>query len=253
MSQKNRWVREVTASPEAGDLRLPSTPQLEVTYLTDPAVLAAVLPPPLEAPAEPRVHVRVTDINLEFGKFKHRERIAYFAVDAGFRGEPGEYPLLMPLDLESAISISREKFGEPKELAQVELLREGGHVEGRVTRNDVSFIEIAADVTETLPNPDVYTTTQWWFKFLPAVSGDGFDAGPFLVRADDVTTTESLEKLDGKLVLRELATDPVVDLPVREMVSMRFRVYTAIHKTRLVEEVDAEAFKPYLHTRYDGF
>ena len=252
----NRWVREVSPSPAAtqdGGIQLPSIPQLEVTYLTDPDVIAALLPPPLEPMDEPRAHVRVTDIDIEFGAFKHRERVGYFAVDASYEGEAGEYPLVIPIDLESAIYISREMNGQPKELAEVALIREGSHVEGRVTRNGVTFVEIAGDLTDMLPNPAPFTQTQWWFKYSPAVEGDGFDAGPFLVRSDDDFQTESLQRVDGKLVLRELASDPVVDLPVREVVSMQLRNFSVVSRRKMVGPIDAEAFKPYAHQKYDRF
>jgi acetoacetate decarboxylase len=250
---ENRWVREVSGEGGGAGGFHPSLPSLEVAYFTDPDVLAAVLPPPLSPPDEPRVHARVTEIKLEFGEFKHEERVGFFAVDAKYEGVLGEYPLLMPIDLEPAIAISREKFGEPKKLADIDFVRDGDHVEARVTRNGVSFIEILGDVVEKLLTPDPYPATQWWFKFLPAVDGDGFDAGPLLVRVDQVRTPESLERVEGKLVLRELATDPVVDLPVIETDHIHYTVRQSTHEPKLVGPVDADAFAPFAHTRYDSF
>jgi acetoacetate decarboxylase len=127
---------------------MPPTPQLEVRYLTDPDVYRAVLPPPLEPAAEPRVHLRVTDIDLQFGDFKHAEKILYFAVEALLDGAPVHYPLTYLLNLESAVSPSRERFGEPKKLAGVEIDREGSHVRASVTRSGITLVEIQGDVTE---------------------------------------------------------------------------------------------------------
>ena len=45
---------------------------------------------------------------------------------------------------------------------------------------------------------------QFWYKFLPAVSGEGFDAGPFLITLHQTVKPESCEKVEGKLVLRDL-------------------------------------------------
>jgi acetoacetate decarboxylase len=250
---QNRWVRDVTAGAGAGGGGFhPTLPNLEVAYFTDPAALAAVLPPPLTPPDEPRVHARITEINLEFGEYKHHEMVGYFAVDAKYDGELGEYPLLIPIDLESALSISREKFGEPKKLADIELLRDGNHVEGRITRQGVTFIEIVGDVAETLPTPEPYPAHQWWFKFLPAVEGEGFDAGPFLVRVDQVRSPESVERVEGKLVLRDLPSCPVVDLPIVETESIRWTVRKSTHTPKLVGPVDGDAFLPYAYSRYDG-
>jgi acetoacetate decarboxylase len=251
MSQ-NRWVTEPAA--EAGDDSgfHPSLPSLEVVYLTDPAVLAAVLPPPLEPPDVPRVHARVTEIHLELGDFTYQERVGYFAVDAVYDGELGEYPMLMPIDLEPAVSISREKFGEPKKLATIEFGREGDHVEASITRQGVTFLEIAGDVVETLPTPEPYAARQWWFKFMPATTGSGFDAGPFLIRVDQVRSPESLERVEGKLVLRDLPSCPVVDLPIVETESVHWTVRQATHQPTMVGLIDADAFEPYSHARYDS-
>jgi acetoacetate decarboxylase len=248
---ENRWVRAPATDTGRGAFH-PSLPSLEVAYFTDPDVLAAVLPPPLQPPAEPRVHARVTEIDLQFGPHRHQERVAYFAVDAEYEGETGEYPLLMPIDLEPAVAISREKFGEPKKLAEIDFAREGNHVEARVTRHGVTFIEIIGDVVETLPTPPAYDARQWWFKFLPALSGSGFDAGPTLIRVDQVRTPESVERVEGKLVLRDLPSCPVVDLPVLETESIRWTVRTSTHEPSVVGDVDPVAFEPFSFARYDG-
>lgn len=249
----NRWVKHRTEGAEGGGISqgLPPIPSLEVVYLTDPDVLAAVLPPPLTAPPEPRVHVRVTDIDLRFGEYHYQERVGYFAVDAVHDGFLGEYPLMIPIDLESAVAISREKHGEPKKLADIELTRDGNHVEGRITRHGVTFVEIVGDVTETLPTPEPYETAQFWYKFMPAVSGHGFDGDPLLVRMDQTRTPVTLEKVEGKLVLRDVATAPVVDLPVRRTVSIHWTTRSSTNSIKVVGPVDAEAFEPFSHSRYD--
>jgi acetoacetate decarboxylase len=248
---QNRWVREPLGDGGASNFH-PSLPSLEVAYLTDPAVLAAVLPPPLSPPDEPRVHARVTEISLQFGDYTHQERVAYFAVDAKYEGELGEYPLLMPIDLEPAVAISREKFGEPKKLAEIDFDRDGDHVEARVTRQGVSFIEIIGDVVGTMPIPAPYAARQWWFKFLPAVSGRGFDAGPTLIRVDQMRSPESMERVDGKLVLRDLPSCPVVDLPIVETESIRWTMRKSTHEPTIVGDIDPVAFEPYSYARYDG-
>ncbi len=248
---QNRWVSDATWRPAATP-EGPVLPSLEAVYLTDPEVLAAVLPPPLAPPPEPRVHVRITEIDLDVGGgHRYREMVGYFAVDAVHDGTLGEYPLLIPIDLESAVSISRERFGEPKKLAEIELVREGDHVEGRITRQGVTFVELVGDVTGPLPVPDPYPATQFWFKYLPAVEGPGFDAGPLLVRVDQVRTPHTLERLEGKVVLRDLPSAPVADLPVLEQVSLTWtRRQSSVHPA-VVGPVDPEAFAPFALARYD--
>ncbi|MBL7500024.1 acetoacetate decarboxylase family protein [Frankia sp. CNm7] len=251
----NRWVREIKklADGERQDLGagLPPIPSLEVVYLTDPEALAAVLPPPLTPPAEPRVHVRITDIDLTFGEYRHKELVGFLAVDAVYDGFTGEYPLLIPIDLESAISVSRERNGEPKKLADIELIRAGDHVEGRITRNGVTFVEIVGDVAGPLPVGEPYPAAQWWYKFMPAVSGSGFDGDPLLVRYDQVRTPVTAESVEGKLVLRDEPTAPIVDLPVRETASIAWTTRSSKGKASVVGPVDPVAFEPFAYSRYD--
>ncbi len=249
---QNRWIHtgpwRAAATPKG-----PVLPSLEVVYLTSPEVLAAVLPPPLEPPEQPRVHVRLTDIDLPLpGGGSYREKVGYLAVDAVRTTVAlGEYPLLIPIDLESAVAISRERYGEPKKLADLELVRDGNRVEGTMTRHGVTFVEIAGEVTGALPVPEPYPAAQFWFKFLPAVSGVGFDAGPFLVRVDQVRTPVTLEQVEAKLVLRDLDSAPIADLPVEEVVSVTWTTRSSSVNPVLVGPVDADAFAPYAAARYE--
>ncbi len=252
----NRWVKPVAAAaPKSGTEQahgtLPAIPSLEVVYLTDPDALAAVLPPPLSPPASPRVHVRIADIDLTFGEHRHKEMVGFFAVEAMHDAIAGEYPLVIPIDLEVAVSVSRERFGEPKKLADIELIRDGNHVEGRITRHGVTFIEIMGDVAEELPPPPPYEAHQFWFKFLPNFDGTGFHAPPQLVRVDQVRSPESLERVEGKLVLRDLPSIPVVDLPVLETVSITWTRRRATHQPVLVGPVDQQGWLPFIGNRYE--
>ncbi len=251
-ARQNRWRRPGNWRPAATSGEGPALPSLEVVYLTDPATLAEVLPPPLAPPPEPRVHLRITDIDLEFpGGYRHKEMVGYFAVDARHDDTIGEYPLLIPIDLESAVAVSRERFGEPKKLAEIELDRQGDHVEGRMTRLGVTFAEIVGDVSGPLPVPDPYPATQFWFKFLPSVDGHGFDADPLLVRVDQQRTPVTLEAVDAKVVLRDSPSAPLVDLPVEELVSVTWTVRKSTVDPKVVGLVDAEAFAPFVAARYD--
>lgn len=246
-----RWV-QTQEPPSSLTSSVPPLPSLEATYLTDPDALAEVLPPPLTAPDDPRVHVRITDIDLTFGTSRHKELVAFFAVDARLDGEPGEYPLVIPIDLEPAVAISRERYGEPKKLADIVLTRDdGGGVRGTVTRQGVTFIEMTGRVTEALPVPDPYPARQFWFKFSPAVDGTGFDGDPLLIRFEQVRRTESVERVEGDLILRDLPGCPVVDLPVRGGLVMTWVRRSSENRPKIVGPVDAAAFSSHAAIRYE--
>jgi acetoacetate decarboxylase len=217
-TRENRWIQEPRVGEGDTVVPFPANARLEVVYLTDPEVHAAVLPPPLTAPPEPRVRVHFTRIEID-GHV--HEIVGSVNLDAMYGDRLGQFCAVMPIDLETAVSPSRETYGEPKKLAEMEFSREGNHIKASVTRQGVTIIEVVGDVTETLPVPAPYEVLQFWYKFLPAVSGVGFDAGPFLVTLHQTVKAETCEKVEGKLVLRDLPGTPVADLPVLELESIR--------------------------------
>ena len=152
---------------------------LTAIYETDPEVIAAVLPRPLEPPgAEPFVRVTLTTVEMPGG---YTFGAGYFAVRAAHEGTEGEYPLLMPMTTEQATVGGRETFGEPKKIGEVRATRDGDAVEGLMARMGFTLVEIRGRVVETLPVPPERTKTDFYFKFLPAPDGDGFDNDPALV------------------------------------------------------------------------
>ena len=136
-------------------------------------------------------------------------------------------------------------------LADIALTRgDDGSVRGTVTRQGVTFIEMTGTVTGSLPVPDAYPARQFWFKFSPAVDGTGFDGDPLLIRFEQVRRPETLERVEGDLILRDLPGCPVVDLPVRGGLVMTWTVRSAENTPKIVGPVDATAFARYVPIRY---
>ena len=98
-----------------------------------------------------RVHFTRIEIN---GKV--HEIVNSFLLDAMYGDTLGQFCAVMPIDLETAVTPSRETYGEPKKLAQLECEREGDHIRASVTRQGVTIIEVVGDVTEKLAVPDPY-------------------------------------------------------------------------------------------------
>ena len=244
---QNRWIQEPERQHGAV-VPYPANARLEVTYLTDPELHAQVLPPPLSPPPEPRVRVHFTRIEVD-GHL--HEIVCSFLLEAMYGDQLGQFCAVMPIDLETAVSPSRETYGEPKKLAHLEFAREGNHVHASVTRQGVTIIEVVGDVTGDLPVPAPYPVQQFWYKFLPAVSGDGFDAGPFLVTLHQTMKPESCERIDGKLVLRDLPGTPVADLPVLEQEGIRFMM-TSSEFFHVLEDVaiDPAAYARHVRVQY---
>ena len=245
---QNRWINEPEPAHGGERVPYPANPRLEVTYLTDAEVHAQVLPPPLTPPPEPRVRIHFTRIEVD-GHL--HEIVCSVLLDAKYGDDLGQFCAVMPIDLETAISPSRERNGEPKKLAQLDFEREGDHVRASVTRQGVTVIEVVGDVTTELAVPEPYDVLQFWYKFLPALSGTGFDAGPFLVTLHQTMKPETCERVEGKLVLRDLPGTPVADLPVLQLEGARY-MKTSSEFFHVLEdvEIDPVAYAPHVRVQY---
>jgi acetoacetate decarboxylase len=222
---------------------------LTATYETDPDLVAQVLPPPLEPTDQPLVRVSVARVDL--GEGRPPFGAGTFAVQARHEGQVGNYPLVMPMTTEQSVIGGRETFGEPKKLAEVTLDRDGDQVVGRVTRLGTTFIEVSGTVTEALPVPDDLHRVDFYFKFLPAPDGKGFDAEPALVYCHRTETARSLARVDGAVILRGSRFDPVAELPVRRLVSLTLSERRSVQTGEIATRVPGEWIAPFAHQRYD--
>ena len=114
-------------------------------YETDPEIVAAVLPPPLEPGPEPLVRVTITRVEMPglpvFGA-------GWIGVQARHEDRLGEYPILMPMTTEQSLIGGREVNGEPKKLAEVEVARDGGSVSARLFGGTGHLLKDATRNTE---------------------------------------------------------------------------------------------------------
>ncbi|MEV6484429.1 acetoacetate decarboxylase family protein [Streptomyces sp. NPDC051576] len=214
---------------------------------SDPDAVAAVLPPPLKPTGRPLVRVNISKVELP----GYPLGAGSFAVAAAHDGVEGWYPLVMPMTHERALTGGREVFGEPKKLGEVTVERVGLVVRASLARHGIAFVEVRGAVSEELPLPGPTQKTDFYFKFLPAVDGSGFDADPALVHCLRNEKVRRLERVTGDVVLRESMYDPVADLPVRTLVDITIGEKTSDQRGKVVERVDARALLPYVHQRYD--
>ncbi|MFI9049974.1 acetoacetate decarboxylase family protein [Streptomyces sp. NPDC053427] len=214
---------------------------------SDPDAVAAVLPPPLEPTGRPLVRVTISAVDLP----GYPLGAGSVAVAAAHRGVEGWYPLVMPMTHERALIGGREVFGEPKKLGEVTVERDGPVVRAALARHGIAFVEVRGAVSAPLPLPEPTRKTDFYFKFLPAVDGSGFDADPVLVHCVRNEKVRKLERITGDVVLRESMYDPVADLPVRTLVELTLGEKTTDQTGRVAERVSARALLPYIHQRYD--
>ncbi|WP_030766864.1 acetoacetate decarboxylase family protein [Streptomyces sp. NRRL F-2664] len=243
-----RTEAEIAASRERSS-RLPDiwSTGVVAVWETDPDVVAAVLPPPLEPADRPLVRANMSKVDLP----GHPLGAGSVAVAARHDGVEGWYPLVMPMTHERALTGGREVFGEPKKLGEVTVERDGLVVRAALARHGIAFVEVRGAVDRELPLPGAVRKTDFYFKFLPSVDGSGFDAEPVLVHCVRNERARRLEHVTGDVVLRESMFDPVADLPVRRLVEITIGERTTDQKGRVVEQVSARALLPYIHQRYD--
>ena len=112
-----RWIRTYPAGP----YRFINREFLIITYETDPELLKAILPPPLEL-IEPVVKfefIRMPD-STGFGDYTESGQV----VPVRYKGEEGGFTISMFLDCHAPIAGGREIWGFPKKLAKPKLFVE---------------------------------------------------------------------------------------------------------------------------------
>src|ERR1700712_116310 len=105
-----------------------------VTYRTDPAALAAVVPEPLEvaAPLVKFEFIRMPD-STGFGDYTECGQV----IPVRFKGEEGVYVHSMYLDDDAPIAGGREIWGFPKKLATPKISHEGDVIVGTLHYGNV--------------------------------------------------------------------------------------------------------------------
>jgi len=238
----------IDAEPASDDRPMPAK-NLVVLYATDPDVIAAVLPRPLE-PVEP--HVRVTFAQVDMPGSTEPLGAGTFAVQCRHDDTVGFYDLLMIMNREPAVVGGRETFGEPKKLGQASVINDGRTVSGVMSRMGVDLLEVRGTVAEVLEPQPFNERYAFYFKFLLDPAGKGFDSDPELVLVRRGQQDQVRQRIDGELILRESRFDPVVDVPVRRLVSIVYTESVQTQSGSIIGPVPAEWVWPFRHQRYDG-
>ncbi|VBA58813.1 acetoacetate decarboxylase family protein [Mycobacterium attenuatum] len=224
-----------------------ATEAVTVTYLTDPEIVAAVLPRPLEPADEPLVRVQLQRVRIAgrppFGS-------AVFSVAARHNELRGDYPLFMPQSTEQSVTGGRETFGEPKKLAHIELERSGDRVTATVDRMGYQLIRLDGRVTGPAELPEDQVNIEFYFKFLRAPDGNGI-TDPHLVYGEYHRRFELLDNIEGTLELSESPLDPVADIVIRQIRSIIWCRRRTVQVGRIAQRVPQEWLLPYVHQRYD--
>jgi len=217
-------------------------------YETDPEIVAAVLPPPLEPGPEPLVRITITRVEMPglpaFGA-------GWIGVQARHEDRLGEYPIFMPMTTEQSVIGGREINGEPKKLAEVEVTRDGDAVSARIARMGFTVCEVTGRVSGPRDNYEL-EKTDFWFKLSPSCEEAGvLDQDPLLVYGEKTERTRVHEAIEGEVLLKEAPLDPVADLVVRRIVDINWTERASTQVGRVIGPVPRANLEPFMHQRYD--
>jgi len=237
--QRNREV-EATAA------KIWST-AVTVVWETDPDVIRAVLPPPLE-PSDPLARIRFATVDMGTGIPVFGA--GWFGVRARHGSVEGEYALFMPMTTEQATVGGRETYGEPKKIGNVVISVDGDNVRASFDRMGFPLARVEGTLGEAIDVP-AKDKVDFYFKISPSPDGKGFDTEPALVHCRRHEEARDARRLDGTLSLHDSPIDPIADIPVRRIVSMEFAQVATTQTGEVVERVPADWLLPYVHQRYD--
>ena len=150
----------MTEAPTIQPGEVAGWPKLVVTYTTDRANIAPLLPPGLE-PLDPTVTIAFYCVPVlgepEFG--------VSVKVPATWQGVEGQYNLGLGIDQEAAVHISAETNGQPKFLCDISFFRVGDAVTVRATHQGYTFVEFSGRSAGAVePGPAAFTEHEWWTK-----------------------------------------------------------------------------------------
>jgi acetoacetate decarboxylase len=220
-----------------------------VDFLTDEAVVAQILPPPLEPADTPRITAMVGRWQSNCVGDFHGGAIY---VSSRYNGVDGDYVLAMYMDGDVPTIYGRDLFGEPKKLATSQLHRHGDACNGWVDRNGVRIIELNG-IVDQQGEPFEAEGVNFNFKARPAADGHGLEEDAILTQATFETKATTVREGTGTVTLRGTVHDPLDELPVREVLRAAFLECDLIASCQAVATTPKDVFLPYHHGRHDDW
>jgi acetoacetate decarboxylase len=255
-----RYVKNASTngSTQSGGSKIRHTVKsIRALYETEPEIARALLPKPLE-PSAPEIFVQFANVAMHLSEERTVEiGAATVGVACSYEGRPGYYVLAMPMEGEFVVIGGRERYGEPKKIAQTQFSIDGDHVNAKVTRHGVSFLELDGRLGAPSDGPKQFTEYFYCYKALPAAAAGvtengGFDGEVLLTMLTWERDYSSVRQIDdGKIILRESAHDPLVDVPVKRLIRMELAQGASKTGGEVLRSVPGEWLQPFLVQRYD--
>lgn len=197
---------------------------IRATYETDREVIDALLPRPLDPVERPEIWLQMMHVAMHVSE-KETIEIGALTVAATctYKGAPGAYCFHMAMEGESIVTSGRERFGEPKKIAQTHFERDGDRLRATCTRHGIPYFEIEGRIGEKVDAPLKFEEHLFCYKALMSIDTAGkFDGDVYLTRLNWERNYSDRRDMDGSITLRESPFDPLADLPVRRLTSMNY-------------------------------
>jgi hypothetical protein len=239
---------------------------LYLCFLTDPAVIARLLPPPLKPFSMPVVTLSIAHVKSPSFADDYYEAI--LGVYAMHGKDLGLYPLSLLLGgpgAEMAVQLGRDNGSIPKKLGAEFVIRQTGNtITASVSRHGVQLIEAKLELGETnspltgamyqFPEPGKHTYGGgFYYHFDREPDNEGvshFISGALLQNLCEYTY-KSWEPGFVNLKLHSSIDDPWGEIPINTIVGGAYSENSLlVHKLNLVEHLDAEEIIPYLMAGY---
>lgn len=241
---------------------------LYISYLSDPAAIARLLPPPLKPFSIPVVTLSVCHVKNPTFADEYYEAI--LGVYATYGKTLGLYPLGLVLGgpgAEMAVQCGRDNGSIPKKLGGEFVIRRNGNtVTASVTRRGTQLVEASMELGE-YNSPLTHTLYQapeagkktygggFYYHFDREPDENGvshFRNGALLMNLCEYNY-QSWEPGLTALDLKSSIDDPWAELPIHTIVGGAYSKNSLlVHKLNLAENLDADTVIPYLLTgRYD--
>lgn len=241
---------------------------LYISYLTDPAAIARILPPPLKPFSMPVVTLSVCHVNNPTFADDYYEAI--LGVYAIYGKTLGLYPVGLVLGgpgAEMAVQCGRDNGSIPKKLgAEFVIRRNGDTVTAGVTRRGTQLVEATMQLGEynssltaalyQFPAAGKQTFGGGFYYHIdrePDESGVSHFQNASLLMNQCEYNYQSWEPGIASLDLKSSIDDPWAELPINTIIGGAYSKNSLlVHKLNLVERLDAEEVVPYILTgRYD--
>lgn len=239
---------------------------LYLCFLTDPAVIARLLPPPLKPFSMPVVTLSIAHVkNPSFADDYYEAILGVYAMHGK---DLGLYPLSLLLGgpgAEMAVQLGRDNGSIPKKLGAEFVIRQTGNtITASVSRRGVQLIEAKLELGETnspltgpmyqFPEPGKHTYGGgFYYHFDREPDNEGvshFISGALLQNLCEYTY-KSWEPGFVSLKLHSSIDDPWGEIPINTIVGGAYSENSLlVHKLNLVEHLNAEEIVPYLMAGY---